>query len=201
VASELSARSALVGADTPGRYGARREGAPAVTISVRPGLALAMITARKDKGAQVIAALTQVHPTDSPSRAAQGDITLIGCAPGQWLAVAEASRAAGFVAELTLALGALASVTDHTSAKTVVRISGPRARDALTKGCPVDLHPRALQPGGTATTRMAQIGVTFWQVDTTPTFDLAVNSSIARSLWTWLANSAAEYGYQVAASK
>jgi methylglutamate dehydrogenase subunit D len=147
---------------------------------------------------EALAARTQAHPSDSPSQMTQKDVTLIGCAPGQWLALAKGSRVADFVAELTLALSGIASVTDHTSAKTVVRISS--ARDALAKGCPVDLRPRAFKPGSAVTTRIAQIGCMLWQVDETPTYDLAVNSSIARSLWTWLANSAAEYGYQVALS-
>lgn len=198
---KLTARSALFGVDVPGRYGAPYNGAPAIQISVRPGLALAMIAARKGKRGQVIetlAAHTQAAPSDRPGQVTENGVTLIGCAPGQWLALAEASRAAGFVSELNQTLAAIASVTDHTSAKTVVRISGARARDALAKGCPIDLHPRAFKPGSAATTWIAHIGCTLWQVDVAPTYDLAVNSSLARSLWTWLANSAAEYGYQIA---
>ena len=196
----LTARSALFGEATPGRYGARRGGPPEVKLAVRTGLALAVIAARKGKASQAadaVAAFAHVRPLDRPSLVAKDGVVLIGCAPGQWLAVAEGSRAAGFVAKIAQALAPIASVTDHTSAKTVVRISGTRARDVLAKGCPIDLHPRAFQPGDAATTRMAQIGCTIWQVDGAPTYELAINSSVARSFWSWLTASAAEYGYEV----
>jgi sarcosine oxidase subunit gamma len=196
----LTARSALFGEATPGRYGARRDGAPEVKLAVRSGLALAMIAARKEKVSETIeavAALSQARPLDRPSCAAKNGVAFIGCAPGQWLAVAGGSHAAGFVANLTQALGPVASVTDHTSAKTVVRISGARAREVLAKGCPIDLHPRVFKPGDAATTRIVLIGCTLWQVDGTPTYDLAVNSSIVRSFWSWLTASAAEYGYEI----
>ena len=44
---------------------------------------------------------------------------------------------------------------------------------------------------------MAHIGCQLWQVDETPTFDLLVNRSLAKSFWSWLTASAAEYGYEV----
>jgi methylglutamate dehydrogenase subunit D len=88
-------------------------------------------------------------------------------------------------------------VTDHTSAKAVVRIAGARARDALAKGCPIDLDPRVFKPGSAATTRIALIDCSLWQADSTPAYDLAVDRSIAPSFWTWLTASAAEYGYEV----
>jgi sarcosine oxidase subunit gamma len=41
------------------------------------------------------------------------------------------------------------------------------------------------------------MGCLIWQGDDHPTFDLAVNRSLAKSFWSWLAASAAEYGYEV----
>ena len=82
--------------------------------------------------------------------------------------------------------------------KVVVRVSGARARDVLAKGCPVDLHARAFGPGAAAATEIAHMGCLVWQVDDRPTFDLAVNRSLSKSFWSWLAASAAEYGYEVA---
>ncbi len=198
----LTRRSALFGEVTPGRNGARRDGPPEVKLAVRAGLALTVVAARRGKAsetADAVAAFAQVRPLDRPGFVAKDGVALIGCAPGQWLAVAEGNRAAGFVTNIAQMLAPIASVTDHTSAKTVVRISGKRARDVLAEGCPIDLHPRVFQPGDAATTRVAQIGCTLWQVDGTPTYDLALNSSVARSFWTWLTTSAAEYGYEVQA--
>ena len=120
-----------------------------------------------------------------------------GIAPGQWLAVAEYKRAAGFAAAIAETCAAAAMVTDHTSAKAMVRIAGAHARDALAKGCPIDLDARAFKPGDAATTRIALIDCSLWQVGATPSYDLAVDRSIAPSFWAWLTSSAAEYGYEV----
>ncbi len=122
---------------------------------------------------------------------------LIGFAPGQWLAVGEGPSTAGLVSRLNAELAGLASVVDLSSAKAVIRLSGPRARDVLAKGCPLDLHERSFAPGNAATTLVAQIGCTVRQVDANPTYDLLVPSSFAESFYAWLTASAAEYGYEV----
>ena len=88
---------------------------------------------------EALAAFAQVRPLDRPSVVAKVGVALIGIAPGQWLAVAEPKRAAGFAAAIAEACAAVATATDHTSVKAVVRIAGARARDALAKGCPIDL--------------------------------------------------------------
>ena len=196
----LECRSALLDVAVPGRFGARRSGAPPVTLVERAGLALALVTARKGKAVEAIealAAFAQVRPLDRPSVFAKDGVALIGVASGQWLAVAEPKRAVGFAAAIAEACAAAATVTDHTSAKAVVRIAGARARDALAKGCPIDLDPRVFKPGSAATTRIALIDCSLWQTDSTPAYDLAVDRSIAPSFWTWLTASAAEYGYEV----
>jgi heterotetrameric sarcosine oxidase gamma subunit len=197
----LSARSALHNVAAPGRCGARRDKQAAVVLTARTGLAIAHIVAGRGSSLEAqnaLAAATRLRPVDGPSVVAKDGVVLIGCAPGQWLAVAEASRAAGFVAAITQACATAASVTDQTSARAVVRVTGARARDALAKGCPIDLHARVFQPGDAAATRIAHVDCMLWQVNTAPTYDIAVDRSIAASFWAWLTASAAEYGYQIA---
>ena len=130
-------------------------------------------------------------------RASKNGFALIGTAPGQWLAVAEDTSALALLAKLAAALKGLATIVDQSDGKAVLRISGPRARDALAKGCSLDLHPRVFKPGNAATTAVALIDCVIWQVDETPTYDLAVPTSYAESFWSWLAASAGEYGYTV----
>jgi sarcosine oxidase subunit gamma len=195
----LNKRSALNAASVPGRYGARSEGAP-VTLSEQAGCALAIITARKGKAseaADALATLAQVRPIDRPALVVQDGITLIGCAPGQWFVIADGHRADGFLTSLRHACEAVASVTDHSAGREIVRVSGARARDVLAKGCTIDLNPRSFKPGDAATTRIGLIDATLWQVDDAPTYAIAVDRSIAASFWAWLATSAAEYGYEV----
>ena len=197
---ELVDRSGLAGTARPGRYGARVDGPPGVVLSERTGLAIAHIAARNGKIAEVLewlGAVSGAVPEDGPRYVTGDGMVVVGCAPGQWFVLSEGKRSATAVARLTDALAGIASVIDHSSGKVVVRVAGPRARDALAKGCPIDLDARAFGPGGAAATEIAHMGCQLWQVDAEPTFDLMVNRSLAKSFWSWLAASSAEYGYEV----
>ena len=97
--------------------------------------------------------------------------------------------------KLAAGLKGLATIIDQSDGKAVLRISGLRARDTLAKGCSLDLHPSAFKPGSVGTTPVALIDCVIWQVDETPTYDLAIPTSFAESFWSWLTASAAEYGY------
>jgi sarcosine oxidase subunit gamma len=130
-------------------------------------------------------------------RVSKSGFALIGTAPGQWLAIAESKEARALPAMLGVALKGLATVVDLSDGKAVLRISGPRARDTLAKGCSLDLNALVFKPGSAGTTPVALIDCVIWQVDETPTYDLAVPTSFAESFWSWLTSSAAEYGYRV----
>ena len=110
-----------------------------------------------------------------------GDLVWSG--PDHWLFV---GKERGLIAEIAARLAGLAAVSDQSDARAVLRVSGPRVREALAKGCMIDLHPRAFQPGSTALTSIAYMGVQLWQVDDAPTYDLAVFRSLAGSFWSWL---------------
>jgi sarcosine oxidase subunit gamma len=157
--------------------------------------ALATVIAAKQRDADVFKILTDfAQAKPASTRFIHGTCDIIWSGPGQWL-VAAPSRDA--VAALTMKLGDAAAVTDQTDARVVLRLSGPRVRDVLAKGCLIDLHPRAFKAGDAALTSISHIGVQIWQVDDAPTFELTVARSMFESLWSWLGASAAEYGYVV----
>jgi sarcosine oxidase subunit gamma len=169
-------------------------------LSERAGLALFVISAGAGKASEVTTKMASVTGLDLPlgsGRISKNGFALIGTAPGQWLAVADSKEARALRAMLGVALKGLATVVDLSDGKAVLRISGPRARDTLAKGCSLDLHARVFKPGNAATTPLALIDCVIWQVDETPTYDLAVPTSYAESFWSWLTASAAEYGYTV----
>lgn len=87
--------------------------------------------------------------------------------------------------------------TGHSAERAIKKIVVANCGQGVGSRCPIDLHPRVFKPGDAATTRIVLIGCTLWQVDGTPTYDLAVNSSIVRSFWSWVTASDAEYGYEV----
>jgi sarcosine oxidase subunit gamma len=93
-------------------------------------------------------------------------------------------------------LGHLASVSDQSDGRVVIRVGGARARDALAKGLPIDLHPSAFRPGDTAITTVAYIGVQIRQLDDAPTYEFIVPRSFSVSFGEWLTDAAAEFGIQ-----
>jgi sarcosine oxidase subunit gamma len=98
---------------------------------------------------------------------------------------------------LRTTLAGLAAVCGQSDGRTIVRVAGLRARDALAKGVPIDLHPGAFKPGDAAVTSVAHIGVHFWQIDALPSYEFCVFRSFASSFWQWLAEASAEFGVEL----
>lgn len=191
--------SALAGIAVPGRYG-KSDGAPGVTIAERRGLGIATLAARKGQAAAVKAAVKDAYGVDLPdnSRCVQGaQASFVGYGPGQWLAVSETLKGDALARDLAERLKGLASISDQHGGRTVLRLSGPRAREVLAKGLPIDLHPRAFGPGDAATSTISLMGVQLWQTDDAPAYDIALFRSVSESFWRWLTASAAEFGYEV----
>lgn len=192
---DLTPRSAFIG--LPGRSG-RTEGEPGVTVRPRDDLALARVVVRKGRTDDLAVAMRSRYGLDlptTPKRVEQGGLAFIWSGPAQWLAVAEDGR--DLARELVDAIGAFAAVSDQSDGLAVLRVSGPRARDALIKGVGLDLHPRAFGPGDAAVTVISHIGPQLWQLDDRPTYEIAIYRSFAGSLWRWLEASAAEFGCAV----
>ena len=176
----------------------------ALTIVVREDLTIASFAAAKGKTGALKSAMLQAYRVElpaSPERIQGRDIAFVWYGPDQWLAVAE--RGSGSVTgpatgrdlelELKPLLAGLASVVDQSDGRVVVQISGPRARDVLAKGLPIDLHPRAFKANGVAITHASHIGIILWQTDAAPTYEIALFRSFADSFTHWLLEAAAEY--------
>jgi sarcosine oxidase subunit gamma len=105
--------------------------------------------------------------------------------PNSWMVVcsdAEAGRAPGELFKLLQdAVGDLGAVVDQSHGRCGLRLSGSRARQVMAKNTAIDLHPRAFGPGQCAMTSVAHMNATVIQVDDTPTYDLFVIRSLARS--------------------
>jgi methylglutamate dehydrogenase subunit D len=192
-----SRRSAWAGLLPTGRIGAA-EGAPGVTAMPRDGLGLATVIARSGALAELRGVVMDLHGIAAPDRPVVvrgGAFDLVWAGPEQWLAVSDGDRQ--LAARLAREVGPLAAVSDQSDARAVLRIAGPSAREALAKGCPIDLHSRAFKPGDIAVTAIAHVGVQLWQRDEAPTYELAVPRSMAGSFWGWLSASAAEFGLAI----
>ena len=136
---------------------------------------------------------------DGPRRVTRGHVTFAGVGPDQWIASADGADSAGFAARVRARIGPFAAVSDQSDARLVLRVSGPRVRDVLAKGVPVDLHPKAFKPGDIACTVVGYINTQIDMLDEA-TYQLAAPRSMAGSFWSWLTASAAEFGYEVRGS-
>ena len=118
--------------------------------------------------------------------------------PDEWLIVGTPGREADLAPELRRALaGQHAAIVDLSEARTVIVVAGRSARELLQKGTPIDLHPRAFEPGHCAQTALSKANVILHQVDASPRYDVYIHNSFADYLWNWLERAAAEYGLAV----
>ena len=190
--------SALDGAVAPGRHGRRAGDAGVIATEVR-NVGLALVTARKGQRAflaETVRSTFGVELPDTPRRVAGRGMAFIWSGPDQWLAHMVPAPPAGMEGALA-PLAGLAALVDQSHGRAVLRVTGPRVRDALAKGFPIDLHPRAFTTGDTAVTSVAHIGAQIWQIDDAPTYEIAVARGFALSFWHWLESSAAEYGLEL----
>jgi len=133
-------------------------------------------------------------PTDTNTVAAAGRNEILWFGPDEWLVVTPEGQQEAMEAALSEALkNQHVSIVDTTDARTTIRIHGAHARDVLMKGCPLDLHPRAIGPGQCAQSIIAKADVLIHQRDDTPTYDIYVLCSFSRYLWDWLVDAAREF--------
>lgn len=174
-------------------------GLPGLMLRERTGLGLATLQVGRGQRAALGDRFRETRGLDLRDGAVvsqAGELSLVAIGPDNWLAVCE-SGDWRLSRELTRELDGLAAVCDQSSGYGVLRLSGPRVRETLAKGVPIDLDPAAFAPGDAAVTLAAHVSVILWQVDEAPTYDLAVSRSYAGSFAHWLTASAAEFGYSV----
>ena len=138
------------------------------------------------------------------ARAGQGEATaavLKGyeaqwAGPDQWFVLAQNRGEGALCRELKAKLAGIASVSNQSHGRVIIRLAGPRARAVLAKGTPVDLHPDQFPVGKSALTQMAHVGVHLTRVGA-DTYDLSVLRGFAESFWEWITEQTEEFGYQV----
>jgi sarcosine oxidase, subunit gamma len=121
------------------------------------------------------------RPPAVPNTVARGaahDVLWLG--PDEWLVRSNGPVQAG-VLEAALADAmqrAFAAAVDVGSGYTVVEISGERVRDVLSRGCPLDLHPRAFKPGQCAQSHYFKASIVLVATGD-DTFEIVVRRSFA----------------------
>ncbi len=135
----------------------------------------------------------------TPNRVASKDnVTALWLGPDEWLIVSAPGRETDLAAGLRRGLaGQHFAVVDVSEGRTVLVVTGRRAREALQKGTPMDLHPRLFQTGHCAQTALTKANVILHQTSDDPRYEIYVAISFADYLWNWLERAADEYGLAV----
>lgn len=167
-----------------GRFGADK-GAPGVELSVRHPASIVTVIARNEKSQALKATLDRM--TGCIIQWAGAD---------QYYAVADGMGEGALYAELKTRLSGMASVSDQSHGRVILRISGPKARNVLAKGTPVDLHGQEFPVGKSALTQMAHVGAHLTRTGE-DAFELSVFRGFAENFWEWLTEQSEEFGYQV----
>lgn len=124
-----------------------------------------------------------------------GELTVLWLGPDEWLVVGPEGSQEDIQDAVSAALaGDHGAVVDVSAHRTVLAVTGPKAREVLNKGCALDLHPNAFESNRCAQTMLARAGVVLVCRDAAaPDFRVLVRSSFARYLADWLHDAAAEY--------
>jgi sarcosine oxidase subunit gamma len=180
-------RLAAVGRDTGG----------ALELSELP--LLTQIDVRLDpKGAAADAvglALGLQLPAEPDTVVRAGNLSALSLGPDEWLVLGPPGSRQDLESRIREAGGdEPVSVTDVSAQRTTLVVSGPRARDLLAHGCPLDLHPRAFRAGRCAQTTLARAQVVLVAPDEPGGgFRVLVRSSFAGYLTDWLLDAATEW--------
>ncbi len=194
---ELNRRFPL---DDVARPGTNPEGVtPRVTLTVRNGAAHALVLARRDRAADVAAAL---GIGAEPGRATVTETFVAWpTAPGQWAVTADRGDDGALSASLRERVGDAGDVSEQSHGRQTIRLGGAAVRELLTRLCTLDLHPRVAGPTFCAQAPVAGIAALVHQLDAAPTFDVVVYAGYAEAFWGRLTRCAASFGYLVAVER
>jgi sarcosine oxidase subunit gamma len=193
----LRPRTPLASVLKPGLFG-RTLPEPEVRLMEISDLALATIIARRGCAPELAALIREQFGVElpfGPRRIEGREIAFTWSGINQWLASAPGT--ARQLESQLRPLAQFAAASDHSDARAIIRVAGPRARQTLAKGLAIDLHPRSFRVGDCALTLIGHIGTHLWQVDDVPTYDIAVFRSLGESFVHWLTEAAAEFGYRI----
>jgi methylglutamate dehydrogenase subunit D len=174
-----------------------------VTFTGLRDFELLQIMARRGKWSALAKAAKEQFGTTAPAKPkamAAGDTTLIWSGPDQFLALAPRKAGSPLHDASAKSLAGIASISDQSDGRALIRIAGPKARDVLAKFCSLDLDPSEFPVGAAAVTSIDHTAATLWRgkdEDGAPVFFLLVFTSFAESLWHMMLDAGAEFGVEV----
>lgn len=182
-----------------GRHGAKEQDA-GLMMAEQTDFELVQVMARRGQWSATDQACKEAYGSPAPARPqaimAQGAV-LIWSGPDQFLVLSPRGSA---MERARLAFAGMASLSEQSDGRSLLRISGERSRDMLAKVCSLDLHPAVFPQWAAAATSIDHTSVNLWRStdrDDEAVFHLLVFATFAESLWHTLLDSGAEYGVTI----
>jgi sarcosine oxidase subunit gamma len=123
-----------------------------------------------------------------------GSQRLLAIGPGEWLLIVPEMAYATFLEQIKNELDELGVVwVDLSDSLVRIELRGPAARDVLSKGCGLDMHPGQFPAGRCAATRCAGIPMIIEPVIDSGCFILTLARSYLRYAQSWLRDAAVEF--------
>jgi sarcosine oxidase subunit gamma len=168
------------------------------SLTVRVALPETHLVLRSEPSDDVLGAVEAaigVRPPTTPNAVAVGEdhsTRVLWLGPDEWAIVAPAGTATDLERRIREATtGSAVTVVDVSAARTAFVMAGPRARDVLAAGCPIDPHPRVFGTGRCAQTVLARATILLEVVSDEPAYRVTVRPSYARYIADWVLDAAA----------
>ncbi len=118
---------------------------------------------------------------------------LLWLGPDEWLLKLKDGEGDGVESSLHAALqGQHSALVRVGDGNTTFLVQGPAAAELVSRGCPLDLHPRVFPAGSLAQTHIAKASATVLCLEAATRFELTVRRSFADYLFRWLCEAGAE---------
>ncbi|MGY1639011.1 sarcosine oxidase subunit gamma [Geodermatophilus sp. SYSU D00742] len=166
----------------------------AIGVTAEPFVAMVDVRLG-EAGAEASGALGVQLPTTPNTWVPAGTGRAVWLGPDEWLVTSTTEAPWELEARVRAAVLPLGgSATDVSAQRIGLRLTGPRVRDVLAKGCSIDLHPRVFGRGSSAQTVLGQAGVVLLALsDAGDDVLVLVRSSFAGYLADWLLDAALEF--------
>ena len=156
---------------------------------VRPALVSLRVGAEGSPAVE--AALGVALPRPAGLAPGNGSVTVFGLGPDEWLVRVPPDEEVHWLERLEAAVaGSFGAVVLVSDAWRVFTVTGPDSLDVLAQATGVDAHPAVFPTGRAVRAGFAGITALFHRLDDRPSFDVYVDSSLARYAERWIESAA-----------
>lgn len=141
-------------------------------------------------------ALGVAWPVAVCSTVMRSGLRIIWAGPDDWFVLSKNHSPDQLMNVLRQALNSQhCAITDVSSGYALLNLTGPRVRELMAEGCPLDLHPRQFCVGQSAGSVFFKASVWLWQTEEVPTYEVLVRTSFQGYVWLMLKRTTAESGF------